>query len=160
MMAAPIKSAARALLFDRLTDFHPTLPEESRPFRVLSLPELKASVRRELEYVLNTRCPSPASLLEGAEPTILDYGAPDMSALSPHNVDGRLRLTRLLARTIDIFEPRLRQVRVEVEPVEDQPYALRVRIDAYLVVERVAEPVSFPVFIQSKSGEARVYASE
>jgi predicted component of type VI protein secretion system len=83
-----------------------------------------------------------------------------MSALCPHNADDRQRLTRFLAQTIEIFEPRLRQVRVGVELVEDQQHALRGRIDANLVTESVTEPVSFPVFIQNKSGEARVYASE
>jgi type VI secretion system lysozyme-like protein len=157
---APTKMTARAPLFDRLTDLNPTSPEESRPLRVYDLHELKESVRRELECVLNTRCPSPVHRLEGRGRTILDYGLPDMSALCPQNADDRQRLTRFLKQTIETFEPRLRQVRIEVEPVGSQQHALRGKIDAHLVTERVAEPVSFPVFIQSKNGEARVYASE
>jgi len=157
-MVTRIETIARASLLERLIDLHPASPEEFPPLRVLDLAALKESVRSELERVLNTRC--AAHRLEGQALTILDYGVPDISALRPQNAGDRQRLTQLLAQTVAAFEPRLHQVRIRVEPVEAQPYALWVRIDANLVIEHIDEPVSFPVFIQSKSGEASVYASE
>ena len=56
--------AARAPLFDRLVDLDPSTQEESRPLRVQSRMELKASVRQEVGWLLNTRCPIPAHLLQ------------------------------------------------------------------------------------------------
>ena len=158
-MATHVKTAARASLFDRLIDLDPATPEERQPLRVLDLAALKESVRGELERVLNTRCARPAQALEAQGRSILDYGVPDMSALCPQNADELQRLTRLIAQAVNAFEPRLRQVRVGVEP-DVQPRALRLRIDAVLATEDVAEPVSFPVLLMSKSGEASVHVSD
>ena len=52
----PIEGA-RALLFDRLVDVSPEWDEHER--RILNRDQLKASVRRELERLLNTRCSIP-----------------------------------------------------------------------------------------------------
>jgi predicted component of type VI protein secretion system len=61
-----------------------------------------------------------------------------------------------VAQTIAAFEPRLRQVRVEVEPVFGAEPALWLNINAELVVGVFAEPVSFPVLLNGKTGTAEI----
>jgi hypothetical protein len=54
------------------------------------------------------------------------------------------------------FEPRLREVRVSVVRLEDEQRTLRLRIDAVLTADEVAEPVSFPALMGLKSGRVEV----
>ena len=152
----------RALLFERLVDSEPrSREEEAQPLRVHDREELKESVRRELARLLNTRSSVPSHLLLGAqERTVLDYGIPDFSSLSAQSGDDQNRLARIIAQAITAFEPRLRDVQVLVERVRANDRALLLRINAVLAVGLLAEPVSFPVLVRTKSGEAEVHEDD
>ena len=152
----------RALLFERLVDSEPrSREEEAQPLRVHDREELKESVRRELARLLNTRSSVPSHLLLGAqERTVLDYGIPDFSSLSAQSGDDQNRLARIIAQAITAFEPRLRDVQVLVERVRANDRALLLRINAVLAVGLFAEPVSFPVLVRTKSGEAEVHEDD
>ena len=150
---------ARALLFDRLLDV-PDWDEREQPLRVLNSEQLKASVRRELQRLLNTRCSIPLHRLGEEERSVVNYGIPDFSSLSPHNADDHELIASIVGQTIAAFEPRLRQVRVEVGPVSAAESALWLNISAELAVGMFAEPVSFPVILNSKSGTADMHDSQ
>ncbi len=81
-------AGARALLFDRLVDLHPEIREEERPFRILNRNQLKVSIRRELERLLNTRCSLSLERVGEEDRSVVNYGIPDFSSLSPSNADG------------------------------------------------------------------------
>lgn len=136
---------ARALLFERLVDLEPRRGDEQDPARVLDPRELRASVRRELERLLNTRSPLPVGAPEGPPRTTLDYGVPDLSHLQTRDTGAQTRIAEEVRRAVAAYEPRLRQVKVTVEPstAPDEERRLAVRIDALLVVGEVMEPVSF-----------------
>lgn len=153
MLGPRTTEGARAPLFDRLTDLDPRSQTEPRPLRTLNRRELRASVRRELERLLNTRCSIPLPLLYERERSVVDYGIPDFTFLSPQNPDDQRRLAWVLSRTVAAFEPRLRNVRVTVEGAAQNPRALLVRLDGDLVVESITEPVSFPAVVYDKTGE-------
>jgi len=148
-------AGARALLFDRLVDV-PDWDERERPLRILNSEQLKASVRRELERLLNTRCSIPLHRLGEEERSVVNYGIPDFSSLSPHNADDHALIASIVGQTITAFEPRLRQVRVEVGPASGAESALWLIIIAELVIGAFTEPVSFPVTLNSKSGTAEI----
>ena len=152
-------TGARALLFDRLVDV-PDWVEQERPLRILNREQLKASVRRELERLLNTRCSIPLHRLGEEERSVVNYGIPDFSSLSPHSADDHALIASIVGQTIAAFEPRLRQVRVEVGPVFSAESALWLNISAELVVGTFAEPVSFPLTLNSKSGMAELHDSQ
>ena len=97
---------ARALLFDRLVDFYPGVDEEEPPFRILNRAELKASIRRELERLLNTRCSLSLHRVSEEERTVINYGIPDFSSLSPQNADDHALIGSIIGQTITAFEPR------------------------------------------------------
>lgn len=136
---------ARALLFERLVDLEPRRAEEQDPARVLDPRELRASVRRELERLLNTRAPFPAEALEGRERTTLEYGIPDFGHLQTRDTGAQKRIAEEVRRAVAAYEPRLKQVKVAVEPsaAPDRERRLTVRVEAMLVVGEVMEPVSF-----------------
>jgi len=153
-------AGARALLFDRLVDVPPELEHQERHLRILDRDHLKASVRRELERLLNTRCSIPLHRLGDEERSVVNYGIPDFSSLSPHNADDHELIASIVGQTIAAFEPRLRQIRVEVGPVSAAESALWLNISAELAVGMFAEPVSFPVILNSKSGTADMHDSQ
>lgn len=148
---------ARALLFERLTGAQSEAQAEAQSRRILSRAALRESVRRELERLLNTRCPVPTQLLTEQERTAINYGIPDLSPFSPHSSRDQQRLAQAIEQTIRFYEPRLRQVQVTVEQFEESERALFIRIDAALVVETVTEPVSFPVYGRTGNGQWEIH---
>jgi type VI secretion system protein ImpF len=153
-------AGARALLFDRLVDVYPEKDEHEQPLRILNRAQLKASVRRELGRLLNTRCSISLHQLGEEERSVVNYGIPDFSSLSPHNADDHALIASIVGQTIAAFEPRLRQVHVDVGPASGAESALWLNISAELVVGVFAEPVSFPLILNSKSGTAEMYDSQ
>ena len=149
-------AGARALLFDRLVDVADGHFDE-QPSRILNEKQLKASVRRELERLLNTRCSIPLHQVAEEERSVVNYGIPDFSSLSPHNADDHALIASIVGQTIAAFEPRLRQVRVEVGPAFGAESALWLNISAELAIGLYSEPVSFPVTLNTQSGTAELH---
>ena len=76
--------------------------------------------------------------------TILDFGMPDLDQGGKLTVkEERMRLSRLIRETIEAFEPRLRNLSIEVTQDETQQSRLLVNIDGLLALEDVREPISF-----------------
>jgi type VI secretion system protein ImpF len=148
---------ARASLIDRLIDRNPRSQWEAPPFRTLSREELKESVRRDLEWLLNTRTSLPGSLLDDKDLTVIDYGIPDFGFYSPANPDHQKLLAQRIRRSISVFEPRLQKVQVTVEPEMPDEKTLVIHIDAVLVVELFREPVSFQTVLQGQTGRLEIH---
>lgn len=111
---------------------------------------LERSIERELSRLLNTRCPCTMEQLATRERSVVDYGLPDYSALYTANLDDQKRLAMLVRDTIAAFEPRLREVRVEIARIPNSRHALRVSVGGMVLIEGRLEPVSFNV---SANGE-------
>lgn len=107
-----------------------------------SIAELRNRVQRDLEDLLNTRCRvvEPPKDLKQLDTSLANYGLPDYTGLSSAVEGARERLRAELRKTIERFEPRLRNVRIQVlghaEPLDRR---LRFRIDA----ELSSEPIVF-----------------
>jgi type VI secretion system protein ImpF len=142
-----VRTGARVLLFDRLIDMEPAFQKEVRPLRTLDKLGLKQSIRRELGRLLNTRCPIPLAP-PAAERTVINYGIPDFSYLSPHSGDHRAKLESWIRDAIVSYEPRLADVRVMIEVPAKGERTLRARIEAKLQLETVREPVAFSVVMK------------
>jgi len=132
-------------ILDRLIDHNPKggtrLGEESS----LDLKGIKQALRRDLEWLLNSRRP-PLPALGRPGPladSVLGYGLPDISALSLSNPNDRERLRRLLQEAIRRFEPRLEQVNVTLEEGRRDERSLHFRIDGVLDVDPQPEIISF-----------------
>lgn len=121
---------------------------EPEPLRVLDRDGLLASVRREVGRLLNTRCTLTLEELEGRERTVLEYGLPDFSHLHTRDPRAHETLAERIRETVAAYEPRLRQVRIAVEPLRNSQRELLARVDALLVIGDVTEAVSFPVAIE------------
>jgi type VI secretion system lysozyme-like protein len=137
-------------------DLDPQSRTEAEPLRVLDRDGLLASVRREVGRLLNTRCTLTLEELEGRDRTVLEYGLPDFSHLHTRDPRAHDALAEHIRETVSAYEPRLRQVRIAVEPLRNSQRELLARVDALLVVGDVMEAVSFPVAIEDAfaGGEA------
>jgi type VI secretion system protein ImpF len=146
-------------VLDRLIDFDPQSRLENPLSRSQSVRALKSAVRRDLEWLLNSRriCEPPDEALEQVNRSGYVYGLPDLSALTVATAADRNRLVRQILDTIKLFEPRLANVRlVMVETPDAAKKDVRLRIEAMLRMDPVPEPVSFDTVIELKSGNCRL----
>ena len=139
---------SRALLFDRLFDLDLRQVEEAQPRRVLRRGQVVDSIRRELLRLLNTRCAETVERLGDEVRTVVNYGLPDFITLSPGSERDRQRLARLIADAIRAYEPRLRNPVVVASAEPGRPGVLAIGVDGMLVIDNLAEPVSFPLVIE------------
>ncbi len=137
--------AGRALLFDRLCDDAPKTPDrpEARPYRTYDKAQLTASVRRELQRLLDTRAPRSLAQMAGRPRTVIDYGVPEVTPYMMNHAGESGALAKFLVDSIAAFEPRLANVRVDLVRAQPSLQRLEVRVDADLAVGRFWEPVSF-----------------
>src|SRR5512140_1602921 len=119
----PEQTVTQSVL-ERLLDRDPSGVTEPPPTRAQSVRLLRASVRRDLEWLLNTRrTPEPAEedFPEVAK-SLYNFGLPDLNALHWESSRDRTRLARVVQEAILIFEPRLRGIQViPLEPVPGSP---------------------------------------
>lgn len=142
-------------VLDRLIDLEPENKAENLLSRTQSLRLLRASVRRDLEWLLNSRrlADPPNENLKEVNKSAYIYGLPDLSALTMATAADRSRLMRQILATINIFEPRLSNVRIVIVETEDPSKKdVRLRIEAMLRTDPVPEPISFDSVIELKSG--------
>jgi type VI secretion system protein ImpF len=146
-------------VLDRLIDLEPGNQTENPPSRSQSERLLKRAVRRDLEWLLNTRrnCDPPDEGLKEVNRSAYVYGLPDLSALTMATSGDRNKLVKQLLAAINLFEPRLANVRlVQVETPDAAKHQVRLRIEAMLRMDPSPEPISFDTVIELKSGNCRL----
>lgn len=144
-------------VLDRLIDYEPELSREAPASRSKNLRQLKQSLRRDLELLLNTRQTQelPPDLKE-LNNSVAAYGLPDYSSANVKSPSDQNRMRRTLESLISTFEPRLSDVNVTLEPARENERALHFRIDAHLMVDPAPEPVTFDTVLQLINGEYKV----
>jgi type VI secretion system protein ImpF len=147
---------AHSLLFEKLIDLDPKSSADPQVFRVMNLEDLKASIKRELERLIDTRraVSLDESIAEdkarGANPrTVLDFGIPDWTTLAPFDVAGREAYARAVCTAIKAFEPRLIEPKVELADHLARYNKLVFVITGHVKLGTLIEPVSFPIDFRS-----------
>ncbi len=145
-------------VLDRLLDFEPNLTSEAPKSRSKSLRDLKISVRRDLEWLLNTRqfIEEIDENLEETNKSVAVYGLPDFTSVSAKNAAEQKRIVKQIETAIKLFEPRFLNLKVTLEPSDTIERTLRFRIDARLDLEPAPEPISFDTVFQVGSSEFSV----
>jgi len=146
-------------VLDRLIDLEPENRMENPLSRSQSVRLLKSAVRRDLEWLLNSRriCDLPDEGLKELNRSAYTYGLPDLSTLTMAATGDRNKLVRQILATINMFEPRLANVRlVLVETPDSAKKDVRLRVEAMLRMDPVPEPISFDTVIELKSGNCHL----
>ncbi len=141
----------RASLLDRLVDEEPALTRERRPYRAQTEQQARESLRRDLEWLLNTRCPRPEDQIDWADRTALDYGVPDFGLYFSKNPEDWRKIAGIIEKTIQAYEPRLHNPRAESVPAKDLK-SIAIFLTGVLRTEAMELQVSFPVEL-SRKGE-------
>ena len=146
-------------VLDRLIDTEPGTRSEAPLSRAQSIRLLKSAVQRDLEWLLNTRRNSnpPDEGAKEVTRSVYMYGLPDLSALTMATAGDRNKLIRQIVAAINLFEPRLANVRlVMIENPDTAKSEVRLRIEAMLRMDPSPEPISFDTVIELKSGNCRL----
>ncbi len=122
--------------------------------------ELKTAVRRDIEWLLNSRRPLLERLddLPEARASILGYGIPDLTQFGRGTAD-RQRICTAIEEALRAFEPRLqpRSIRVEALPDgEERGGRLHFTIHGMLHVDPVREQIAFDTSVETASGAVEI----
>lgn len=148
-------------VLDRLIDEDPGKLHETPPTRAQSTRALKAAVRRDLEWLLNTRAVAvpPPEQFQELKDSVYTYGLPDLSSLSADDPDSRTRLRDYIARALEVFEPRLTNVYIgEAQVTEERSRQVHFVIEAALKMDPTPEFVVFDTLLDLASRQYAVKA--
>ena len=148
-------AAVTLSILDRLIDDDPDTSVEAIPTRTQSVRQLKDGVRRDLEWLLNTRriAVPPDESLKEVNRSLYIFGLPDFTHFGLNSPQDQAKLVRFLQNTVKIFEPRLANVRiVTLETIAGATRTLRFRIEGMLVMDPAPEHVSFDTVLELTSG--------
>jgi type VI secretion system protein ImpF len=141
---------------DRLMDLEPREAADPPFSRLKSLKDYRASVRRDLQWLLNTRRinESAGTDMPDLRRSLFNYGLPDFSTYSLNSPNDRMELTQHIEDTMAIFEPRLRDVKVTVlESEAGDTRVLRFKIEALLEMDPAPEQIFFDGVRDPGNGE-------
>jgi len=133
-------------LLDRLIDEDPDSHiSASKSYGVL-LSDIKNSIRRDLECLLNTRLyrKSVPEKFSELDVSLVNYGLPDFSVIQLGSDDGKEEFRVKVQNIIEKYEPRFKQVYVELEQTgEDYERTLYMKISAILMIDPDPIPLIF-----------------
>lgn len=135
----------QSTLFDRL------LPKQGDIAEGLSIRDLRESVARDLEDLLNSRIGSLDSGIENysmAKQSVLQFGIMDFVGLSTANPMDREKICQSITQSIAAHEPRLKQIKVEMLMEGHNTGALCLSIQAFLNIHPLYEPVVFDALLK------------
>lgn len=127
--------------------------------RMQSIRDLKTAVRRDLEWLLNTRSIAvrPSEALKQLSTSVYLYGLEDVTSMSADDAKSRVRLRAMIERTISVFEPRLSMVQVqEISTAVGGTRQIRFTIHAVLKIDPSPERVSFDTVLDLATGQYAV----
>jgi len=140
-------------LLDRLTDL-----EQWPETRSASITMYRESLKRDVEWLLNTRQPVIPEL-EGYPATaasVLNFGLPDIHSFDGSAGKEQNALTVALEKCIRVFEPRISQPHVFLTRTDILSRSLRFHIEGQIVYENMNEEIKFDTTQELISGEYEV----
>ncbi|HSY93963.1 MAG TPA: type VI secretion system baseplate subunit TssE [Candidatus Binatus sp.] len=149
-------------VLDRLIDKDPKNSAEIPLSRAQSLRELRLGLKRDLEWLLNTRKtidPAPDSARETVR-SVYHYGFADISSKSVLSTRDHSDLVREMETAIAIFEPRLKRAKVRMEQVEGGYRTLKFVIEGLLCMDPAPEPVRFDTVLELGKGAYEIKGAD
>jgi type VI secretion system protein ImpF len=139
-------------LLDRLTDDAPESKEESREKHVLNLTQLRASVLRDVSWLLNTvHLQATQNLLDWPHvaSSTVNFGIPDLAG-SVVTGKNTLALERAVKQALLDFEPRILadtlKVAVRIEPEQMNRHSMLFIIEGKLW----AQPIPLSLYLKTE----------
>jgi type VI secretion system protein ImpF len=140
-------------LLDRLSDL-----DEWPNRRDASMRMYKESLKRDVEWLLNTRRPDIHDV-DGyplASASVINYGLPDINSFDGSGGREHNALLASLHKAIRTFEPRIRDPRVYLIRTDAMNRTLRFHIEGQIAFETMVEDISFDTVLELLNGEYEV----
>jgi type VI secretion system protein ImpF len=140
-------------LIDRLCDIEPW-PES----RSASISMFQQSLRRDIEWLLNTRKPH----LEGIEAypltsgSVLHFGLPDSRVFGSSAAANSGALARVIEECIEEFEPRILEPHVTLTLSDNVNRSLRFQVEGKIIYEEMEEEIHLDTVLELISGQYEV----
>jgi len=140
-------------LVDRLTDREPW-PET----RSASITLFRESLKRDVEWLLNTRKPVVPELesYPATAASVFNYGLPDIHSFQSSVGKDSMALISALEECIRTFEPRILQPRVYLSRADPLSRSLRFHLEGRVSYEDMEEEIKFDTVLELISGEYEV----
>lgn len=154
----PQQRPVQQSILDRLLDAEPYSTVEAPQTRSQSIRQLKAALRRDLEWLLNTRqCIETVDGFPELRTSVFTYGLPDITSIRLESGQDEQRLLRAMETAIQLFEPRLANVHViAVEPLTKRARELRFHIEGLLLLDPAPELIAFDTTLDVSRGDYEV----
>ena len=132
--------------------------EEWPTTRSQSVRFFKDALKRDLEWLLNTRQPPIPELAAYplAKASVINFGLPDITSLGLSSASDHRRLRIAIETCLRNFEPRLTDVRVTLEGSDTADRRLRFHIEGSMKLDPAPEEISFDTVLELSSGEYKV----
>lgn len=133
--------SARGSVLDRLLD-----DADAPHANAMRIGEVRASIRRDLERLLNTRqrCQSWSEDLDELDSSVFGYGLPDLLAMDMAAEDDRIAFMKTVEGIIRKHDRRFREVYTHLLKNSDETdNTLRFRIEAVVQLSAASEQIVF-----------------
>lgn len=140
------KKKLRPSVLDRLLDDEPESKHDIDHDQHYKIRQLRKSVRRDLENLMNARyrVMEPGEEYNELDNSLLNYGLPDLATINIIDLEKRKEFTDHMEKILHEFEPRFKDINVSyLENSEETDRTLRFRIDATLYADPNPEVVIF-----------------
>lgn len=140
-------------LIDRLVD-----TEQWPETRAASIGMYRDSLKRDVEWLLNTRQPVIPELesYPATAASVLNFGLPDLHSFDGSAGKEQNALVVALEKCIRTFEPRISQPRVFLSRTDMLSRSLRFHIEGQINYENMDEEIKFDTVLELISGEYEV----
>jgi len=151
------RSATETLVTQSVLDRLMTV-EDWPTTRTQSVRYFKDALRRDLEWLLNTRQP-PMPEINGypaAKASVINFGLPDITSLGLLSASDHRSLRIAIEQCLRNFEPRLTDVHVTLQETDTGDRRLRFHIEGNMKLDPAPEEISFDTVLELSSGEYKV----
>ena len=140
-------------LIDRLVDV-----EQWPETRAASIGMYRESIKRDQEWLLNTRQPVIPELesYPATAASVLNFGLPDIHSFDGSAGKEQNALTVALEKCVRTFEPRINQPRVYLTRSDHLTRSLKFHIEGQVFYENMKEEIKFDTVLELISGEYEV----
>ena len=122
--------------------------------RSASVAAFKAGIKRDVEWLLNTRR-TGADILEQfprAKASVATYGLPDICEMGS-GVLGPSEVLESIRQTLKLHEPRIREPRITLVREDKLRRNFRFHVEGMVVIENSEEDFSFDTVLDTVNGE-------
>ncbi len=146
MLAIDKKKMLRASILDRLIDNDPQSTMDIEANNYHQLKNLRDSVRRDLQNLLNTRykITEPVDEHPQSMTSILNYGLPDLATINMSDIEKRKQFIDYFESILREYEPRFKSIKITyLENTDKLDRTLHFRIDTTLYADPYPEIIIF-----------------